>query len=82
MKSNDLRNEFKIESGCFWLNSQDEPDIEYVEFLENKIINAERVSKLNLPDVSSSFPATAVERAYDDGYSTDGEVTFDIDDYR
>ena len=35
-----------------------------------------------LDGVSGSFSATDVERAYDDGYSTDGEVAFDIDNYR
>ena len=37
---------------------------------------------LPIDSVSGSFSATDVERAYDDGYSTDGEVTFDIDNYR
>jgi hypothetical protein len=29
-----------------------------------------------------SFSANDVERAYDDGYSTEGEVNFDIENYR
>jgi hypothetical protein len=37
---------------------------------------------LTIDSVSGSFSATDVERAYDDGYSTDGEVTFDINNYR
>jgi len=32
--------------------------------------------------VSGSFTASDMERAYDDGYSTEGEVTFDIENYR
>lgn len=37
---------------------------------------------LRLFDVSGSFTAYDMERAYDDGYSTEGEVTFDIENYR
>jgi hypothetical protein len=37
--------------------------------------------QLRIGSVVKSFTATDVERAYDDGYSTDGEVTFDIDNY-
>jgi ribulose-5-phosphate 4-epimerase/fuculose-1-phosphate aldolase len=37
---------------------------------------------LRLFNVSGSFTAYDVERAYDDGYSTEGEVTFDIENYR
>ena len=32
--------------------------------------------------VSDSFTADDVERAYDDGYKTEGEITFDIENYR
>lgn len=37
---------------------------------------------LNLFSVSGSFTADDVERAYDDGYQTEGEVNFDIENYR
>lgn len=37
---------------------------------------------LGLFGVSGSFTAYDMERAYDDGYSTEGEVTFDIENYR
>jgi len=37
---------------------------------------------LNLYSVSGSFTADDVERAYDDGYQTEGEVSFDIENYR
>lgn len=43
----------------------------------------ESIEKLcNISHVSGSFTAYDVERAYDDGYSTEGEVTFDIENYR
>ena len=41
-----------------------------------------RTLLLCLLGVSGSFTAYDVERAYDDGYSTEGEVTFDIENYR
>ena len=41
-----------------------------------------RTLLLGLFDVSGSFTASDMERAYDDGYSTEGEVTFDIENYR
>jgi len=41
-----------------------------------------RTLLLGLFDVSGSFTAYDMERAYDDGYSTEGEVTFDIENYR
>lgn len=34
----DLRNQFKEETGTNWENSQHEPDIDYVDWLEKKII--------------------------------------------
>lgn len=37
---------------------------------------------LDLLAVSGSFSDTDMERAYDDGYSTEGEITFDIENYR
>lgn len=37
---------------------------------------------LGLFGVSGSFTAYDMERAYDDGYSTEGEVNFDIENYR
>jgi hypothetical protein len=36
----DLKMEFHHETGDPWLNSQNEPDIDYVAWLENKILNA------------------------------------------
>jgi hypothetical protein len=33
-----LRREFKNESGYNWENTQNEPDIDYVEWLEQKLI--------------------------------------------
>lgn len=37
---------------------------------------------LPIQHVSGSFTADDVERAYDDGYQTEGEVNFDIENYR
>ena len=37
---------------------------------------------LDLFCVSGSFTAYDMERAYDDGYSTEGEINFDIENYR
>jgi hypothetical protein len=51
-----------------------------LEMLENEL---EAIKNLgDIGDVSGSFSAADIERAYDDGYSTDGEVTFNIDNYR
>ena len=46
--------------------------------------DADKATKelLNLFSVSGSFTADDVERAYDDGYQTEGEVSFDIENYR
>ena len=33
-----LRNEFNNETGIFWTNSHDEPDLDYVEWLEEKLL--------------------------------------------
>lgn len=44
--------------------------------------NEARTLLLGLLGVSGSFTAYDMERAYDDGYSTEGEVTFDIENYR
>ena len=41
-----------------------------------------RKQLLLLFSVSGSFTAYDMERAYDDGYSTEGEVNFDIENYR
>ena len=44
---------------------------------------AEAINKNSvIRDVSGSFTADDVERAYDDGYQTEGEITFDINNYR
>jgi len=50
----------------------------------HKLLNHvnEMEQALSLGDVSGSFTADDVERAYDDGYQTEGEVSFDIENYR
>lgn len=47
-----------------------------------KLVEEAQRQALIIANVSGSFTETDVERAYDDGYSTDGEVTFNIDNYR
>jgi hypothetical protein len=42
IKRNELRKQFKKEKGIKWMNSQEEPDIDYVYWLEEKIINLPR----------------------------------------
>ncbi len=63
---------------------------EYQEGWENNILEAEKLLKHLkqvknndlLHSVSGCFTADDVERAYDDGYQTEGEITFDINNYR
>lgn len=52
--------------------------------LEQGTITEEEAQSLllGLFVVSGSFTAYDMERAYDDGYSTEGEVNFDIENYR
>lgn len=38
-----LQDEFKEQSGENWINSQDEPDIDYVHFLEMRIISLNKL---------------------------------------
>jgi hypothetical protein len=52
-----------------------------VDNIESMIEALKQGQTLPIDSVSGSFSATDVERAYDDGYSTDGEVTFDINNY-
>lgn len=47
MTDSDLRRKFKDEKGISWRNSHGEPDIDYVEWLEAKVIAAQ-------PDVIKS----------------------------
>ena len=58
--------------------------IKIADDLRNGAVTTEQARNLllGLFDVSGSFTASDMERAYDDGYSTEGEVTFDIENYR
>ena len=40
IKRNELRKQFKKEKGENWMNSQQEPDIDYVYWLEERIIDS------------------------------------------
>jgi hypothetical protein len=42
-KAEELRYQFFKETGYTWENSQGEPDIDYVYWLENKVIHAQQV---------------------------------------
>jgi hypothetical protein len=42
-KAEELREQFFKETGYTWENSQGEPDIDYVYWLENKVIYAQQV---------------------------------------
>lgn len=44
MTPEDLRNKFEEETGTPWQNSQDEPDIDYVMWLETKVISYEIIN--------------------------------------
>ena len=51
--------------------------------VSKNMINAlVQLKNCNIQNVSGSFTADDVERAYDDGYQTEGEVNFDIENYR
>jgi len=52
MTKEDLRQDFHNEQGIRWENSQGEPDIDYVEWLENKILEVKNNARL--PPTSSS----------------------------
>lgn len=41
MTAEDLRNKFKEEMGIPWENSQGEPDIDYVTWLEQQVISSQ-----------------------------------------
>lgn len=70
-----------IEAYVFLRNNNMTIPSETLEFMKDSSLKA-LDEALTIPVVSGSFSATDVERAYDDGYSTDGEVTFNIDNYR
>lgn len=42
MNRSDLKRQFKDEKGISWKNSQGEPDIDYVEWLEAKVIAVQK----------------------------------------
>ena len=58
--------------------------LEIAEKLRLELITEHEAQNLllGLFGVSGSFTAYDMERAYDDGYSTEGEVTFNIENYR
>ena len=52
MTAADLRDKFQQRLGIHWQNSQGEPDIEYVEWLESELIAMKEGDKQ--PDIKSS----------------------------
>ena len=56
MKREELQHDFHNEQGINWLNSQGEPDIDYVMWLENKILAIKNNTPLP--------PAEGVEKYY------------------
>jgi DnaJ-class molecular chaperone len=51
-----LRDQFKGEKGINWMNSQDEPDIDYVEWLEGNHLELSHNSDYTVP--ASLIPKT------------------------
>jgi hypothetical protein len=51
----DLKMEFHHETGDPWLNSQNEPDIDYVAWLENKVINASQFQEQPIKPAETNF---------------------------
>lgn len=68
--------EYKSSDGVVKANGIHWSDDETVDFAKQY-----HAKQLLLDNVSGSFTANDVERAYNDGYSTEGEVTFDINNY-
>jgi hypothetical protein len=67
------------------VNGYPNPDSNFEnELLDTMVEYAQQQVKNNdsLHSVSGCFTADDVERAYDDGYQTEGEITFDINNYR
>jgi hypothetical protein len=50
-----LRNQFKEETGIDWMNSQGEPDIDYVQWLENKLSLKKCISACREEEISCCF---------------------------
>jgi hypothetical protein len=71
-----LREKFEQETGLLSIVQHVKrysDSIEYVRWLEDRLTEAWETMK---------FTASDMQRAYDDGYSTEGEVNFDIENYR
>ena len=59
----EIRMQFFTENnGAYWSNNQEEPEIDYVHWLEDKLIN-----KLTIPVVSTRYSKNDV-RKYTDGW--------------
>jgi len=97
MKNKEIINKIESVILCLMAHPDFEPNSEFEDRINNLFEIKKELSErqttdksqdkgdseaLHIGSVRGSFSATDVERAYDDGYSTDGEVTFDIENYR
>ena len=71
-----LRYEYFIETGIVWMDTNDNVEIDYVKWLENK--------QLALCSVGSMFSAKQMEQAFNDGAKAEQDRCgdFDIKNYR
>jgi len=58
----------------------DEDEMYFVEQIY--LLHQEQVKNCSIHDVSGCFTADDMEECYNDGYETEGEITFDINNYR
>lgn len=70
MTKQDLRQDFHNEQGIKWENLQGEPDIDYVEWLENKILAVK--NNAVLPHVSNNEVAVCDAPSVNDCRHADG----------
>jgi len=68
----EIRMQFFTENnGAYWTNSQEEPDIDYVHWLEDKLIN-----KLTIPVVVKSFYCLKKEGVIEEHEKCDKQCSY------
>lgn len=82
--SQELQEEFKVEHGINWKNSQGEPDIDYVSWLEQKLLEYENspYHKMQknlrlIKELSREEIQEAMDRVDDEGNNYEGSPTID-----
>jgi hypothetical protein len=72
MKAEELQKQFKKETGDSWLNSQGEPDIDYVTWLENKVLASqfalqgkEKIIEIVFVGLMDAFETGLLQNPYD-----------------